>query len=327
MTPGGASGQLLGIDAIREFNLLTDTYSAQYGKRPGGQVVVVTQSGANQIHGTVFEFLRNSNLDARNFFDAPPSQIGHRLPEFQRNQFGGSLGGPIRKDKVFIFGNYEGFRQRLGVSDVAVVPDNNARNGILPCGAISPLPSGCKGTTDTTPVTVPKLVTGMLPFFQLWPQANGANLGSGFAINLSSPKQSVREDYGTMRVDENLSSRDSLSEIYTVDDGYNYDPQANPLFIGLLNQRTQVASLQETHIFSHEMINTIRFGYSRASFAFNVPPVVALPSSLSLFAGLEPGQMILGGGNGCPSSQWLAAGIGNPNDYDPELAEPVYVQR
>jgi hypothetical protein len=314
VTPGGASGQLLGIDGVREFNLLSDSYSAQYGKRPGGQVVVVTQSGTNQIHGSAFEFLRNSDLDARNFFDAPPSQIGHRIPEFQRNQFGGSLGGPIRKDKVFVFGNYEGYRQRLGVSDVAVIPDNNARIGKLPCGIITPLPSGCSGTTDITPMTVPKLAAGMLPFFQLWPQANGTNLGSGFAINLSSPKQSVREDYGTTRVDENLSSRDSLSEVYTVTDGYNDSPQANPLFIGLLDMRAQVASLQETHIFSHEMINTARFGYSRAAYSFNVPPVVAAPPGVSLFAGLEPGQMVVGGGNLSSTSGSIAA-IGNSNAY------------
>jgi len=119
--PGGVSGQMLGIDAVREFNVLTDSYSAQFGKRPGAQVIVVTQSGNNVIHGTAFEFLRNSKLDARNYFDAPPADIGHRLPEFQRNQFGGALGGPIRKDRAFAFLNYEGFRQRLGLADVGAI--------------------------------------------------------------------------------------------------------------------------------------------------------------------------------------------------------------
>ena len=105
ITPGGVSGELLGIDAVREFNVLTDTYPAEYGKRSGAQVTVVTQSGTNDLHGSLFEFLRNSDLDARNFFDQGS------VPPFRRNQFGGSLGGPLKKNKLFLFGNYEGFRQ------------------------------------------------------------------------------------------------------------------------------------------------------------------------------------------------------------------------
>src|SRR6266542_5431562 len=111
VTPGGASGQLLGVDAIREFSAVRDTYGAEYGKRAGAQVNIVTSSGTNQIHGSAYEFLRNSALDARNFFDRG------QIPSFQRNVFGASLGGPIRKDKTFLFGNYEGFRQHLGLSN------------------------------------------------------------------------------------------------------------------------------------------------------------------------------------------------------------------
>src|SRR5215472_2115083 len=125
-TPGGVSQNLLGIDAVREFNLLTDTYSAEYGKRAGGQVSIVTKSGANTLHGSAFEFLRNSALDARNFFDQ------NFVPPFRRNQFGGSLGGPLRRDKLFLFGNYEGFRQSLATTSLSVVPDLPARQGLLP---------------------------------------------------------------------------------------------------------------------------------------------------------------------------------------------------
>src|SRR5579872_3468579 len=125
VTPGGASGQLLGVDAVREFNVVTDNYGAEYGKRPGGQVSIVTASGTNQLHGTVYEFLRNSDLDARNFFDQGP------IPQFQRNEFGAALGGPIVKDKMFVFGNYEGYRQHLGLSAVTLVPDNAARAGFV----------------------------------------------------------------------------------------------------------------------------------------------------------------------------------------------------
>src|ERR1700724_1967152 len=106
-TPGGVSGQLLGVDAVREFSVVRDAYGAEYGKRPGAQVSIVTASGTNQLHGNVYEFVRNDALDARNFFDHGG------IPPFRRNEFGGSFGGPIRKEKTFLFGNYEGFRQNL----------------------------------------------------------------------------------------------------------------------------------------------------------------------------------------------------------------------
>jgi hypothetical protein len=126
VTPGGTSGQLLGVDAVREFNVVSDSYSASYGKRQGAQVSIVTAGGTNALHGSAYEFLRNSFFDARNFFDQA------RIPEFQRNNFGGSLGGPVRKDRLFFFANYESYRQNLGITDVTLVPDAAARQGLLP---------------------------------------------------------------------------------------------------------------------------------------------------------------------------------------------------
>src|ERR1700736_2537624 len=120
-TPGGVSGQLLGVDAVREFFVVKDTYGAKYGKRPGAQVNIVTASGTNELHGNVYEFLRNSAFDARNFFDHGG------IPPFRRNVFGASLGGPIKKGKTFLFGNYEGFRQNLGLSGFSLVPDAASR--------------------------------------------------------------------------------------------------------------------------------------------------------------------------------------------------------
>jgi len=119
---------LLGVDAVREYNVLQHTYGAEYGKRAGAQVTVVSSSGTNQWHGDAFEYLRNSALDARNFFDDTIA-----APPFKRNQFGGALGGPLKNDKAFIFANYEGFRERLAVSSVAIVPDAQARLGFMPC--------------------------------------------------------------------------------------------------------------------------------------------------------------------------------------------------
>src|SRR5438309_1584462 len=136
ITPSGASSQLLGVEAVREYNVVEHTYGAEYGKRAGGQVSIVTSSGTNQWHGDVFEYLRNSALDARNFFEVAKGP-------FKRNQFGGAIGGPLKKDKAFVFGNYEGFQQRLARSDRQIVPDTQSRLGFLPCNVITPAPSPC----------------------------------------------------------------------------------------------------------------------------------------------------------------------------------------
>jgi carboxypeptidase family protein len=282
VTPGGVSGDLLGIDAIREFNILTDTYPAEYGKRAGGQVMVVTQSGTNALHGSVFEFLRNSALDARNFFDQA------FVPPFRRNQFGGALGGPIKKDKLFLFGNYEGFRQALAVSNVSIVPDQQARQGFLPNAA-------------GVETQVASLNPAMLQYMTLWPQPNGRELlanglPSGIALAYNNPKQSIREDFGTVRTDYTPRDRDSFSAAYTIDDGNSLIPMADPLFGSYTTLRMQVASLQETHVVSPNILNTFRTGFSRAAFNLDSSLLASFPSSLSFVPGGGPGGIVIGGG-------------------------------
>jgi len=309
ITPGGVSGQLLGIDAVREFNVVSDTYSAEYGKRAGAQVSVVTQSGSNQLHGSVFEFLRNNRLDARNFFDRGPT------PPFRRNQFGGSLGGPIKKDRAFLFGNYEGFRHRLGLSNVAFVPDNNARQGALPCGVIyTTAASRTANCTDlNAPIPVPNLDSRMLRFMALWPVPNGpetlaSGLATGVAENFNSPLQKIREDFGTARFDQNMSDRDILTAAFTVDDGENITPLTNPFFGTISHLRSQVISAQETHAFSPKLVNTVRTGFSRAAFNFDSPALVHLPPDITLFAGKPPGPMVIGGASASAANAITSAG-------------------
>src|SRR6059036_3635066 len=137
ITPSGASSQLLGIEAVREYNVLEHTYGAEYGKRAGGQVSIVTSSGTNDWHGNVFEYMRNSALDATNYFEAEKGP-------FKRHQFGGTIGGPLKKDKLFVFGNYEGFQQRLAQSTRTIYPDVQSRQGLLRCYLDYPnTPSAC----------------------------------------------------------------------------------------------------------------------------------------------------------------------------------------
>src|SRR5256712_7194704 len=154
-TPGSASGNLLGVEMLREFRVLTGAYSAEYGRYSGGIITAVTKSGGNEFHGNVYEFHRNDNLDARNFFDRKSKPDDPRLPEFKRNQFGATIGGPIVRDRTFFFGGYEGFRQRKGESRLAFVPNTDAHRGILPCPRTSPAGGfTCSPASCHTPGTV-----------------------------------------------------------------------------------------------------------------------------------------------------------------------------
>ena len=279
--PSGASGQLLGVDAVREFNVVQHTYGAEYGKRAGGQISIVTSSGTNQLHGSAFEYLRNSLLDARNFFDPP---LETRVPPFKRNQFGGALGGPLKKDKLFLFGNYEGFRQRLGISSVAIVPDALARQGSLPIGP------------NNSRIPVPNLKTGMLPFFSFWPEPNGPELGGGLARRISNPLQKIREDFGLVRFDYNVSAKDSFSANYVIDDGGSDTPTANPNFLQLAPQSGQLLSLQQTHIFSPTVLNVATLGFNRGHAVSQTVPTVPIPANLLFITGTTPGAITIGGG-------------------------------
>ena len=181
------------------------------------------------------------------------------IPEFQRNQFGGALGGPIRTDKLFLFGSYEGFRQNWGLSAVTLVPDSEARLGYVPNS------SGTEVLVGVNPAVAPLL--------NLWPQANGPELlssgqPSGIAEAFSHPPQHIHEDFGTTRFDANLSGKDLLFAVYTADDSAANTPSQNPLSLVNESLREQVTSVQEQHVFSPSLLNTARFGYSRASYFF-----------------------------------------------------------
>jgi hypothetical protein len=284
MQPGGTSGMLLGVDAVREFNVERDSYSAELGKHPGGQVIIVTHSGSNQWHGAVYEFLRNNAFDARNFFDASGGP-----PPFQRNQFGASVGGPIQADKTFVFANYEGFRQHLHQTSAAFVPDNASRAAAVP---------------------------SVQPLLNLWPAPPpGAPDFNGIAEVFSSPLQTIREDFGTVRVDHNFSQKDSLSAIYTVDDGNDATATiADPFSSDLMSLREQVLSFEETHVFSPSLLNTARVGFTRAGYFFTGEPTPGTPAASvpGFLTGLPVGAVVVGGSAASnPQAQVGLAGSNN----------------
>jgi len=308
--PQGISGFLLGVDAVREFNVLGHTYGAEYGKRAGAQVTIVTTSGTNQLRGSVFEYLRNNALDTRNFFDVANAPNPTPVPQFQRNQFGGALGGPIRRDRMFLFGNYEGFRERLGVSQYGYVPSLQARQGLWPNAA-------------GQYVQAPNLEPRMLPFFRYWPEPNGPQqlvngLPTGTARYSANPKRSVQEDFGLGRYDYYLSGKDSINGNFTVDKGNRSNPQ-DPTFLVAQETNLYTLSTQETHIFSPTLVNVANFGYSSARAQQKAPPVTPFPDGLLFLSGggrNNPGSIVIGGGTVTVGASALFAPNGQNLNYN-----------
>src|SRR5271157_6040961 len=283
MQPGGPSQQLLGVEAVREFNVLRDSYGAEYGKRPGGQVIIVTQSGGNQWHGSAFEFLRNSDLDAPNYFDQGSA------PPFKRNQFGGSVGGPIEKDKTFVFANYEGFREELNQTSAAFVPDATSRAAA---------------------------VASVQPLLNLWPTPpSRAPDFNGIAEDFSSPLQTIREDFGTARLDHIFSPKNSLAAVYTIDDGGDLTATPlDPYSSDILNLREQVLSLEDTHVFSPSLLNTARIGFSRAGYYFAGEPTPGTPAATvpGFLVGRPVGAVVVGGS--AASNPQASVGLAGSNN-------------
>jgi outer membrane receptor protein involved in Fe transport len=260
---GAGAGSLntaMGIDAVGEFQVLTNTYSAQFGGN-GSALNEVTKSGTNRFHGSGYGFLRNSAFDARNFFDkASPAP-------FRRGQFGGTLGGPIKKDKMFFFMNYEGLRQALGETRIISIPDGNAHNGYVPTSGVLqcvnnpaivyPDPA-CAGT-------IPKAIQPYLAFYDRFPLP-ATLIGGGIGQETLNPVQTGSENYIIGRYDWTISPADSLFVRYLGDFAQLFEPTGGALpnvWPSLSRNRNQFAAVGEKHIFSGNVIQSSRFAFSR----------------------------------------------------------------
>ena len=261
--PGSALGSTFGVEAVQQFSVLTSAYDAEYGKSSGGVINAITRSGTNGFHGDVYEFLRNSALDARNFFD------GSSVPPFRRNQFGAAAGGPILKDRTFIFGNYEGLRQSLGVTNKDTVPSLAARAGNLTSGM----------------VTVSPMV---VPFLGLYPMPNGAVAGDTAVYNIVI-QQTTLEDFFTTRVDHKFSDKDSLAGTYLFDRSSVTQPDEFKNKLVKFHTRQQVLALEETHVFSSQAVNSVRVGLSREPALIGDTSTVLNPLATNLQLGFVPG--------------------------------------
>src|SRR5579864_3286994 len=259
--PGSVLGGSLGVDAIQEFSVITSNYSAEYGKTSGGVVNAITRSGTNTFHGSVYEFLRNSKLDAKNYFDDPTQPI----PPFKRNQFGGTIGGPIVKDHTFFFADFEGIRQSKGITTVATVPSSTARTGKLfsvynPANT-PPCPYGGVVTSDLAcQYTVDSAAQQYFTFYHLPNQGLLASSGGDLGTYSFAGQQVVNENFLTARVDHRFTERDSLFGTYM----YDKTPYSSPDGLDNVEFSTQTArqflAIEETHIFTPKLANSVRIG-------------------------------------------------------------------
>jgi len=275
-SPGSGLGVNLGVDGIREFRVLTNEYTAQYGRTSGGVVDAVYKSGTNQFHGGLFEFLRNSGLDAPNFFD---NVGGVTKPPYRRNQFGASIGGPIRKDKTFFFANYESLREVQGASDSSNTLSLNARQGILQTGNVT-------------------VAQSIKPYLAAFPLPNGAVNGDTAKFNFGAPLVGT-ENYGVAKLDHYFSDRTTISGSFQMDDAVIAQP--DPLDEKTIGSPSRhyngVVNFQ--HTFSPTLLNNARVGVSRTdahdSFDTTALNPVVNDTSLGFVPGLPPGIITVSG--------------------------------
>ena len=242
-SPGSGLNVNLGVEAVREFRVLTDEYTAEYGRSTGGVVTAAFKSGTNQFHGNAYEFLRNNALDATNFFDKTQ-------PPFHRSQFGASAGGPIRKDKTFIFGDFEELRESKGIAHNSVTLSPQARIGNVCVDA---------ACSSRTAVAINPKMAPYIPFF---PVSNGPVFGD-FAQYIFDGTLLGTESYFVTKVDHHFSDRTTLSASYQFDNTSQQQPDPyNQKFTGSPS-RHQNGVLTLQNVFTNTFLNTAMVGISR----------------------------------------------------------------
>src|SRR5467141_1124182 len=312
-SPGSSLGVNLGVDAIQEFSVLTGNYSAEYGRASAGVINAISKTGTNAFHGDLYGFLRSQKLDANDFFSNLATNP--TKPQYKRNQFGAAAGGPIRKDRTFIFGDYEGVRQVQGLPSAnSNIPSNDARLGILnpvtpanPTGLSVPPANKGAGTPCTNPA--PGLPGGTTPghylsplsticvddnsakYLALFPTVRGST-GIGDTVRFTLPVTGIiNENFFTVRVDHKISDKDNLFGTYLFENTPDTNPDSFNNVEILSQTKRQIAALGWSHVFSPAMVNSARFGFNRANVANSNPTAAINPASkdpsLGMFLGRD----------------------------------------
>ncbi|MBI3895995.1 MAG: TonB-dependent receptor [Acidobacteria bacterium] len=271
VAPVSVMNQTLGVDTIREFTVLQSNYGAQYGRAMGGIINAVTRSGTNEIHGSLFEFLRNEKLDAKNFFDLPNEPI----PAFKRNQFGGTIGGPIARDNTFFFFSYEGLRQNFGSTDNSNVLSDETRIGQITGCPTDPATGKRKILcTKAERIIQESLPLGinpdMQPIINIIPRGNGLYLNDGLQEFRGTRTQPGRENYYMFRIDQRLSDNDSIFGRMVLDSSSKEMQDAQFLDVSKnLHTSTndwgsyRFLTMEWTRIVTPSVLNIARFGFAR----------------------------------------------------------------
>jgi len=253
-TPASANGVMTGVETIKEFRVITNAMSAEYGRAGGGVFNVITKSGTNEFNGSFFEFFRDDSLDSKNYFDT-------EKPDFRRNQFGGSFGGPIVRNRTFFFASYEGLREEKGITQLATVLDDDARRGILPGRA---------------PVAVPATIQ---PYVSLLPVANGSRIldASGAATGLAEyrgvlNRESV-QDFTMVRADHLFTGSSSIFGRYLYDRSQRDEPVNFAEWPNQTHNTKHVLTVEQRNIFSSALVNEVRAGFNRSSPREDVNPL------------------------------------------------------
>ena len=288
--PRSAAGVQLGSDAVIEVQVFSTNYGPEYGRGSGGILNSVTKSGTPEFHGTLFEFLRNSSLDAKNFFDP----LEEPIPPFKRNQFGFTLTGPVVKDRTFLMGSFEGLRDRLTQTKVDFFPDQQARRGQI--------------TNEAGEIvkTVP-LHPRIPDYLELYPLPNAGRVGEGIGRNVASQFLPTNESFFTARLDHQITERDSFFARYTFDDATSQDAQETYLFNMLTNTRQQYLTLVGSHIFNPSVLTALRLGFTRPSFTRETTALQEIPAGLFFVPG---------------APQFGTLGIPGLSEFGPNRATP-----
>ena len=317
-SPTSVSGSSLGLDGIQEYRVVTNMFSAEYGLVMGSQTNIVSKGGTNQFHGDIFEYLRNSALDSRNYFDLLselPASVpggGKRIPPFRRNQFGGAFGGPVQRDKTFFYAVYESLREDLGnpvytgIDTVPAAGCHGSAGTVISSNAFGPCPqiANPANPAQNASVTISPAASGLLALLPV-PDVPGTDEYTALS------NQHTVENYGQIRVDHSFSSSDTSFARYTIDDTDQLRPHSVTEFHDLWTSRSQFLTLSENHIFSPALLNTVRGSFSRTSIDTVAESSIPSSSSIDYIPGTTVGIIIIGGLNFNP---WFGPAI-NPGTF------------
>ncbi|MEO7649678.1 MAG: carboxypeptidase regulatory-like domain-containing protein [Bryobacteraceae bacterium] len=317
------------VDSIQEFRVETNSYSSEFGQQAGGQINLITRGGANQYHGSAFEYLRNSALDAKNLFDRPAPD---KIPPFRQNQFGGTVGGKILRDKTFFFGSYEGFRVVRAQTLTATLPDAQLRNGnfsnrINAQGQVTPiydpattrLNPAFNSSSPSSPTNPQYLRTqfpgNIIPTTRIDPIARGIlgyvdlpnlaalPLGLGRFLNNESVRQ--ESDQFSIRMDHIISSRDQIFGRYSLSDEKLFAPGALTSQGTRREPKPQIATIGYTRTLTPSATNEMRIGFTRLRlFIVNK----------NAYTENIPAKLGINGQEGLPASAWEVPNVAFAND-------------